>query len=90
MNFILEEVLLFYLTSKGGVRLKNEFINDKQKWVLWCYPGKALLSEIYLYKKNFFGFENPQNIYENSFYDLTSRKLYDFSKVDLGELENYL
>lgn len=90
VNFILEEILLFYLTSKGRVRLKNDFINDKQKWVLWCYPGKPLLSEIYLYKKNFFGFENPDNIYENSFYDLTDKKLYDFSKIDLNELENGL
>lgn len=69
-NFILEETLLFYLVSKGRVRLRNDFIHDAQKWVLWCYPGKPLFSEIYLYKKNFFNFHNPENVYENSFYDL--------------------
>lgn len=89
-NFILEEILMFYLASKGKVRFKNDFINDKQKWVLWCYPGKPLLSEIYLYKKNFFDFSNPQNIYENSFYDLTDKKLYDYTKISIEELENSL
>jgi hypothetical protein len=86
-NFILEESLLFYLASKGRVRLHNDFINDKQKWILWCYPGKPLLSEVYLYKKNFFKLQNSQNIYENSFYDLTDKKLYDFSKIEIEELE---
>lgn len=86
-NFILEEILMFYLASKGVTNLKNDFIADKQKWALWCYPGKPLLSEIYLYKKNFFDLHNPQNIYESSFYDLTDKKLYDFSKINIEELK---
>jgi len=86
-NFILEEILMFYLTSKGKMRLRNDFVVDKQKWVLWCYPGEPLLSEIYLYKKNFFGIHNNHNVYENSFYDLTNKKLIDFSKIGLSELE---
>jgi hypothetical protein len=87
INFILEEILMFYLASKGEIRLRNDFIQDKQKWVLWCYPGKPLLSEIYLYKKNFFNLENSQNIYENAFYDLIEKKLYDFSKIEINDLE---
>lgn len=83
VNFILEESLMFYLTSKGQGRLQNDYIQDKQKWMLWCYPGKPLLSEIYLYQQNFFNLENPENIYENSFYDLKGKKIYDFSKMDL-------
>ncbi len=83
VNFILEEILMFYLASKGKIRLQNDYIQDKQKWVLWCYPGKPLLSEIYLYQQNFFNLENSTNIYENSFYNLEDEKLYDFSKIDL-------
>jgi hypothetical protein len=83
INFILEEILMFYLASKGKIRLQNDYIQDKQKWILWCYPGKPLLSEIYLYQKNFFNLKNPENIYENSFYDLDKQILYDFLKIDL-------
>ncbi len=86
INFILEEILMFYLVSKGAVRLRNDFIHDKQKWVLWCYPGEPLLSETYLYQKNLFGLSNPQNIYESSYYDLTTKKLHDFTKIELPVL----
>ncbi|MEN9626260.1 MAG: hypothetical protein RL557_588 [archaeon] len=75
VNFILEEILLFYLITKGKVRLQNDYIQDKQKWILNCYPGKPLKSEIYLYQKNFFKLKNPDNVYENCFYDLEGKKL---------------
>jgi hypothetical protein len=83
-NFILEEILMFYLASKGRVRLRNDFITDKQKWVLWCYPGKPLLSEIYLYQKNLFDLHHDENVYQNCYYDLTNKKLYDYTKIDIG------
>ncbi len=85
INFILEEILVFYLISKGRVRLYNDYIQDKQKWILQCYPGKPLKSEVYLFQKNFFKLSNPQNIYENSFYDLEDKKLYDYNKIDLED-----
>ena len=87
INFILEEILMFYLVSKGKVRLNNEYVQDKQKWILWCYPGKPLLSEIYLFQKNFFKLSNPENVYENSYYDLIDNKLYDYTKIDLEDFE---
>ena len=49
--FILEEILVVYLTTKGKLRLFNEYIQDKEKWILFCYPGKPLYSEIYLYQQ---------------------------------------
>ena len=78
---------MFYLVSKGKVRLNNEYVQDKQKWILWCYPGKPLLSEIYLFQKNFFKLSNPENVYENSYYDLIDNKLYDYTKIDLEDFE---
>ncbi len=86
LNFFLEEILLFYLIVKGKVVLKNDFIQNHEKWVLWCYPGKPLKSQIYLTQKNFFGLKNPKNAYENAFYDLKEEKLYEFSRIDLEKL----
>jgi len=87
MGFILEEILLFYLITKGKVRLVNDYIQDKQKWILNCYPGKPLKSEIYLYQKNFFKLKNPENKFENSFYDLEAKKLYDYNNVNLETIK---
>ncbi|MBP6942609.1 MAG: hypothetical protein KBB55_01045 [Candidatus Buchananbacteria bacterium] len=81
INFILEEILMFYLCSKGVVRLPNDFVNEKHQWILWCYPGKPLASEVYLYQTNPFKLSNPANTYENSYYDLTDKKLYNFTKL---------
>ena len=79
-HFILEESLLFYLASKGVISYPNPFINHREEWVLHCYPGKPLATETYLYQKNLFKLDNPKNRYENSFYDLEEKKLYNFNR----------
>lgn len=84
LNFFLEETLLFYLFSKGKVNVYNKHTNGKEKWILWCYPGKPLASQIYLSQKNIFDLHNKKNKYEDCFYDLTDKKLYDFKKVNLN------
>jgi hypothetical protein len=81
--FILEEILVFYLASKGKLKFPNKYLNGKEKWILWCYPGKPLKSEIYLYQKNFFKLENKENDYENCYYDLKEKKLYNYGNIDL-------
>jgi len=86
INFILEEILIFYLASKGEIVIKNDFLEGKHKWVLWCYPGKPLYSEIYLYRNNFFNLENTENKYQNSYYDLENKKLYDYSKIEIDKI----
>jgi hypothetical protein len=86
LNFFLEETLLVYLISKGKVSLTNDYVRGHEKWILWCYPGKPLKSQIYLFQKNFFGFHNEKNKFENCFYDLEEKKLYDFSRIDLDSL----
>jgi hypothetical protein len=83
VNYILEEVLMFYLISKGKVRLHNDYIQDKEKWILLAYPGKPLFSEIYFFQKNWFKLENPKNKYENCYYDLEEQKLYNYDRLDL-------
>lgn len=87
LNFFLEENLMFYLILKGQVRLSNDFVQGHEKWILYCYPGKPLKSQIYLYQKNFFSLTNRKNKFEDCFYDLEEKKLYDFNKIDLKTLQ---
>jgi len=85
-KFILEEITLFYLSQKGIFRLGNSFVTDSEKtWTLQAYPGTYLKSEIYLFRKNPLGLSNPKNQYENSFYDLEKKLLYDYDRVDLDK-----
>lgn len=83
VNFFLEEILMFYLLSKNQVKLPNEYIENNQKWILFCYPGKPLKSTIYLYQLNPFNLDWKENPYQNCHYDLESKKLIDFTRVDL-------
>lgn len=82
-TFFLEEITALYLASKGKLILKNDYINGHEKWILHCYPGKPLKSETYLYQLNPLKLHNKKNKYENCYYDLAGKKLYDFNRIDL-------
>lgn len=85
-RFILEEITMFYLSQKGNFRHGNRFVTDSEKnWILQVYPGGILKSEVYLFKKNPLNFSNSKNQYEDFFYDLEDKILYDYSRVDLNE-----
>jgi hypothetical protein len=87
-NFILEEISMFYLSQKGSFRLNNQFVTDTEKnWVLQAYPGKPLKSEIYLFQKNPLDLSNPKNPYENCYYDLDGKILYDYNRINLDTYE---
>jgi hypothetical protein len=88
LNFFLEEALILYLLSKKKISLPNEYIQGREKWVLWCYPGVPLKCVVYTYQKNFFNFDTPENPYQNHTYDLTAKKLINFLEIDL-EKYNY-
>lgn len=83
VNFFLEEVLVMYLLSKNEIKLPNEFIEGNQKWILWCYPGRPLKSEVYIHQMNPFQLNWPENPYQSSQYDLEAKQLIDFNRVDL-------
>jgi hypothetical protein len=83
VNFFLEEVLMMYLVSKNAVKLPNEYIEGNQKWVLWCYPGRPLKSEVYIHQLNPFDLNWAENPYQNCQYDLEQKELIDFDRVDL-------
>ena len=65
INFILEETFLLYMLAKGKVALKNEYVQGHEKWILWCYPGKPLKAQIYIFQRKFFKITNTKNTYES-------------------------
>lgn len=83
VNFFLEEVLMMYLISKNQIKLPNEYIENNQKWILWCYPGRPLKSEVYIHQLNPFGLDWSENPYQSCQYDLESKQLIDFNRVNL-------
>lgn len=83
VDFFLEESLMFYLLTKNQIKLPNEYIENNQKWILLCYPGRPLKCTVYLYQTNPFKLEWKESPYENSWYNLEDKQLIDFSRVDL-------
>lgn len=73
------------MAAKGKIKLHNEYIQGHEKFILQCYPGKPLRSEIYFFQLNPFKYKNSKNKYENSFYDLENKKLYNYLAFDLNK-----
>lgn len=82
--FILEEITVLHLASKGMLSFNNRLVAGTEQWVLQCYPGTPLKSEVYLFQTNPLKLSNPKNKYENCFYDLEGKKLYDYTKIELS------
>jgi len=81
INFFLEENLLTYLILKGQIKLPNEYIQGREKWILFCYPGNLVKSFVYMLQKNFFDLPQVQK-YEG-YYNLEKKKFMDYHNVDL-------
>jgi len=82
-NFFLEEALMVYLLNKNQIKLPNDYIENNQKWILFCYPGRPIKTIVYIHQLNPFHLEWKDNPYQNCFYDLDEKKLIDCSRVDL-------
>jgi len=80
--FFLEEHLMMYFIIKQRIVLENKYVPNHD-WVLVAYPGKLPRHMIYIMQKDFFRLWQCNNVYEENRYDLTEKKLYDFSKIDL-------
>ena len=87
VNFFLEEILMFYLLSNNQIKLPNEYIENNQKWILFCYPGKPLKCEVYFRQMNPFKLDWLENPYRDCQYDLESKQLVYFSRIDLETYE---
>jgi hypothetical protein len=82
INYILEECLLDFLVAKMKIRLQNDYIQDKEKWILNSYHGKPHRTHAYIHQKNPLKIKS-ENCYENSWYDLLNKKLYEFDRLDI-------
>lgn len=82
INFYLEEHLFFYLILNNELEIYNPYVQNRQKWTLFCYPGKPPKAQVYLHQLNPFKLES-NNLYAASQYDLEDQKLYEFDRIDL-------
>src|SRR5690606_16622000 len=84
--FYLEEHLLVYLMAKGEVSFHNNHVQNRQRWLLWCYPGKPPKALIYLFQLNPFKLSWKENDYQSCVqYDFLEQKLYDVDLIDLEQ-----
>lgn len=83
VNYFLEESLMIYLLNKNQIKLPNDYIENNQKWILFCYPGRPIKSIVYIHQLNPFHLDWKDNPYQNSFYDLEAKQLIDCDRVDL-------
>lgn len=87
IGYMLEEILADYLVVKGQVHLPNDYTKGKEEWILNCYHGKPHRSYMYLLQKNLLGVDNLKNIYQNCWYDLIVKKLYEFERLDIDTFD---
>jgi len=85
LSFFLEEHTLDYLLINRQLRLRNDFVNDREKWVLNTYHGKPPKAHIYLYQKDPLKINGDTNKFKG-LYDLTEKKFIDYNNVDLSTL----
>jgi len=83
INFFIEEHLAAMLIAKMKAKLSNDYIQGRQKWTLVAYPGKPPKSLAYLFQLNPLKLDGEGNKYDACQYDLDSKKLYEFGRLDL-------
>lgn len=82
LQFFLEEFTFSYLAVYGMLEIPNQFVENREEWLLLAYPGKPFISQIYLVQKNILNFIKKEKSYIGH-YDLSEGKYYDFLKIDV-------
>ena len=82
LAFFIEEHLMTCLILSKRVKLRNEYVQGREKWILLAYPGIPPKALIYLLQKNplKFFYENPII----GLYNLLNKKFYDYNNIDLN------
>lgn len=83
LMFYLEEHLFTYLLINQRIRLRNDFVLDREKWVLEVYPGKPPLAQIYLVQKDLFNINKLSNNPYKGQYDSISKKFINYLDFNL-------
>jgi hypothetical protein len=83
ITFYIEEHTFAYLLLNDKIFLQNDFVNERQRWVLLAYPGKAPRGLIYLLQQDPMHINaESQNPYKGQ-YNLLEKNFIDYSRVDL-------
>lgn len=82
IDFYLEEHTFAYLLYNRQLTLRNDFVNNRQAWVFFCYPGTPPRGAIYLYQQDPCKINGDSNPYKGQ-YDWTKKKFVDYRNVDL-------
>jgi len=88
-QFILEECLFCYLLHTNNLNLPNNFLRHPQ-WVLQCYPGPPLQSETYIFQNDPLELKGSQNYFEDNYYDLKGKLLYEYKNIDLDNFPSHV
>lgn len=84
LAFFLEEHTFSYLLLNRQLKLRNDFVNNREAWVLEAYPGNPPLGQIYLFQKDPLGLNSDTNPYKGQ-YDLVNKRFISYLKVDLEQ-----
>lgn len=86
LQFFLEEFTFSYLAVYSKFEITNPYVEGREEWELLAYPGKPFLSQIYFIQQNIMAFEKKEKAYIGH-YDLSQKKYYDFTKIDVDNFE---
>ena len=88
-KFLLEETVLFHYLLKEHINYTDDFVKNRNKWVLIAYSGFALKIIAYVHKHNVFKLDgNSKNVFQDTFYDFKSGYLYQYNNLDLDKYKS--
>jgi hypothetical protein len=71
-----------YLLLNRVLKLENRFLDGREEWILFAYPGRPPRSQIYLFQLDPLGIWGDTNPYKGQ-YDLSEQIFIDYMRVDL-------
>ncbi len=82
--FYLEEHTIIYLLIHDQLHLQNEYVNGRQQWLLFLYPGMPPKGQIYLTQQDPLKLMGKSHNPYKGQYDLLSKRFIDYRNVDLA------
>lgn len=83
LSFYLEEHTFVYLLLNEKMTLQNDFVNERQRWILLTYPGNPPRGQVYLYQNDPLKINSESSNPYKGQYNLLSKKFIDYNRVDL-------
>jgi hypothetical protein len=91
LSFLIEELVVSHAIMEHEVAFPNT-VASPDGWRLICYPGDPPASLVYLWKKGVLGnrsdFSKQHAMFARSFYNMESRVLIDFERLEDADLRS--